>query len=135
MDSLYQEELEKEISKKEANISLDDEGIMKVLMCCHAGRSCKECPYDELNSPRCRDILLNECIGLINRLKQAKVDVAREIFEEIEVRVKLSLELHLEALNTDYDWHSGIVFILRKIDAFIAELKKKYTEEITEGEG
>ena len=62
-------------------------------------------------------------------------EVAREIFEEIERKVKASITIHLEEINKEhikdtplYDRHSGILFALQDMDDFIAELKKKYTE-------
>ena len=71
-------------------------------------------------------------------LKTAKSDVAREIFEEIEQKIKLVLEINskekdellykgffncemLSALNNQSA-------VLRAIADFIAELKKKHTE-------
>ena len=114
MDNLYQEMLEKEAIKEEVNISLGDDEIVSVLMRCHAGQSCEGCPYDELHTPRCRDIMLNECIGLINRLKKAKEDVSEEIFAEIEKYNRPPLP------------ECEVVYILKKSE--LAELKKKYTE-------
>ena len=68
-------------------------------------------------------------------IQNAKQEVAREIFEEIEKKVKASITVHLEEINKEhiidtplYDRHSGIVFALRRVEDFIAELKKKYTE-------
>jgi hypothetical protein len=68
-----------------------------------------------------------------------KSEVAREIFEEIERKVKSLLTLHLEEINKEYirdtplyDRHSGIIFALQGMDDFIAELKKKYTEDSDE---
>ena len=62
-------------------------------------------------------------------------EVAREIFEEIEKKVKMSIAIHLEELNKEliidtplYDRHSGIIFALRGAEDYLAELKKKYTE-------
>ena len=63
-------------------------------------------------------------------------EVAREIFEEIDKKVKASLTIYLEEINKEhtkdtplYDRCSGIVFALRNTEDFLAELKKKYTEE------
>jgi hypothetical protein len=63
-------------------------------------------------------------------------DVAREIFEEVDKKVKASLTIHLEEINKEhikdtplYDRHSGIIFALRQIEDFLAELKKKYIGE------
>ena len=65
-----------------------------------------------------------------------KSEVAREIFEEIERKVKALITIHLEEINKEhikdtplYDRHSGIIFALQGMDDYIAELKKKYTEE------
>ncbi len=125
MDNLYQEMLEKEAIKEEAikeevNISLGDDEIISVLMRCHAGQSCEGCPYDELHTPRCRNILLNECIGLVNRLKKAKEDVATEIFEEIS---KASADWGCYCI-TSTKWG----YVTHDVSKTLAELKKKYTE-------
>lgn len=68
-------------------------------------------------------------------IRHLKAEVAREIFEEIEKKVKSSLTIHLEEINKEhikdtplYDRHSGIIFALKGMDDFITELKKKYTE-------
>ena len=62
-------------------------------------------------------------------------EIAREIFEEIEKKVRASITVHLEEINKEhiqdtplYDRHSGIIFAMQGMDVFIAELKKKYTE-------
>ena len=64
-----------------------------------------------------------------------KSEVAREIFEEIEKKIKTSITNFLEEINKEYiqdtplyDRCSGVVFALRNIEDFLAELKKKYTE-------
>ncbi len=130
MDNLYQEELEKSADKKEVNVSLDDDGIMKVLMCCHAGRSCRECPYDELDSPRCRDILLNECIGLINRLKAEKMNVAREILEEIEEGLDKYYDERVRITNPAlFNYRIQVANAIHELRMSINALKKRYTEE------
>ena len=66
-----------------------------------------------------------------------KSEVAREIFEEIEKKVRASITVHLEEINKEYiqdtplyDRHSGIIFAMQGMDDFIAELKKKYTEGV-----
>ena len=77
---------------------------------------------------------------IINRTPAADVapksEVAREIFAEIEKKIKTSITNFLEEINKEhiqdtplYDRCSGAVFALRNIEDFLAELKKKYTEE------
>jgi hypothetical protein len=73
-------------------------------------------------------------------IAEAKQEVAREIFEEIESEIKLALESNYKAKrehidNNYYCLHAeflsavqGKIDALRGIDDFIAELKKKYTE-------
>jgi hypothetical protein len=75
----------------------------------------------------------NEHLAVL--LSEAKAEVAREIFEDIERKIKALLTLHLEEINKEYikdtplyDRHSGIIFALQGMADFIAELKKKYTE-------
>ena len=67
--------------------------------------------------------------------------VAREIFEEIESEIELALESNRKAKREHIDKNyyclhaeflsavQGKIDALRGIDDFIAELKKKYTEE------
>jgi hypothetical protein len=69
---------------------------------------------------------------------ETKSEVAGEIFEEIEKKVKVSLTVYLEEINKEhikdtplYDRCSGIVFALRNAEDFLAKLKKKYTGEQT----
>lgn len=69
------------------------------------------------------------------RLKEEKDALAREIFEELEKKVKRSIAIYLEEINKEhikdtplYDRCSGIIFALRNLEDFLAELKKKYTE-------
>ncbi len=71
--------------------------------------------------------------ALYNAGYRKSKDVAREIFEEIERKVKASITIHLEEINKEhikdtplYDRCSGIVFALRNAEDFLAELKKKY---------
>jgi hypothetical protein len=71
--------------------------------------------------------------------RKTEVEVAREIFEDIERKIKALLTLHLEEINKEYikdtplyDRHSGIIFALQGMADFIAELKKKYTERCTD---
>jgi hypothetical protein len=84
---------------------------------------------------RLNDALEDEISAAYDKLENAKTEVARKIFEEIEQKVKASITIHLEEINKEhikdtplYDRHSGIIFALQCMDDFIAELKKKYTE-------
>ena len=77
---------------------------------------------------------------LVNMLNRLASDVAREIFAEIEKKVKMSIITHLEELNKEhiidtplYDRHSGIIFALRSVEDYLAELKKKYESEKDNG--
>lgn len=59
-----------------------------------------------------------------------------QIFEEIEKKVKRSVVIYLEEINKEhikgtplYDRCSGIIFALRNLEDFLAELKNKYIGE------
>lgn len=79
--------------------------------------------------------MCNYADALYNAGYRKQSEVSREIFEEIEKKIKVLLTLHLEELNKEYikdtpeyDRHSGIIFALQHMEDFIAELKNKYTE-------
>lgn len=85
------------------------------------------------------DILANmadggtSCHWCIDEHKaQAKAEVAREIFEEIEKEIKAALESNYKVLSqfeqSDELWYrvNGKIDALRGIDGFVEELKKKY---------
>ena len=65
----------------------------------------------------------------------AKTEVAREIFEEIDKEIEEALKSNykvlpqLEFSNELYNSVRGKIDALRGIESFIAELKKKYTED------
>lgn len=78
--------------------------------------------------------------AVLEERAETKREIAMEIFEEIDKKVKASITIHLEEINKEhiqdtplYDRHSGIIFALRFIEDFIAELKKKYTGEQSDG--
>ena len=63
-------------------------------------------------------------------------DVAEEIFTEIEEKVKRSIAIYVEEMNKEhikdtplYNRCSRIALAFQNMAGFIAELKKKYTEE------
>ena len=64
-----------------------------------------------------------------------RAEVAREIFEEIEQEINAALQSNYKVLpqieQSESLWNrvNGKIDTLRGIDGFIAELKKKYTEE------
>lgn len=66
---------------------------------------------------------------------KAKAEVAREIFEEIEKQIDLTVSVIQKILNARGGRSNGNTVLLSKYDMlmeskkFIAELKKKYTEE------
>ena len=68
-------------------------------------------------------------------LAKAKSEVAREIFEEIEEQIDRGLSVITKILNAKGGRANGKTVLLSKYDVFIeskkyiAELKKKYTEE------
>ncbi len=67
--------------------------------------------------------------------RNAKAEVVREIFEEIEKEIDLALSVITKILNAKGGRANGKTVLLSKYDVFIelkkyiAELKKKYTEE------
>ena len=71
----------------------------------------------------------------LDEIEKAKTDVAREIFEEIEEQIDRSLSVITKILNSKSGRANGKTVLLSKYDVFIeakkyiAELKKKYTEE------
>ena len=84
--------------------------------------------------------------GVLNRSKTAQnlynmgyrkaSEVAREIFEEIEKEIELALECNYKIKRDAHDDNEGLVIYvdgkidcLRGLTDFVAELKKKYTEE------
>ena len=94
---------------------------------------CEECKYSEGTFPECA--LKYTANQLYNAGYRKASEVAREIFEEIEKKVKASIVVYLEEINKEhikdtplYDRCSGIVFALKGMDDFLTELKKKYTE-------
>ena len=101
---------------------------------------CKDC--NSYNGVKCRACAFDDAMSFIEDYPAADVapksEVAREILEEIDKKVKASITVHLEEINKEYikdtplyDRHSGILFALQYMDDFIAELKKKYTEDHT----
>lgn len=82
----------------------------------------------------------SEASRVIDRMPTADVapksEVAREIFAEIEKKIKTSITNFLVEINMEhiqdkllYDRCSGAVFALRNVEDFLAELKKKYIGE------
>lgn len=70
-----------------------------------------------------------------NEVIKAKAEAAREIFEEIEKQIDLTVSVIQKILNARGGRSNGNTVLLSKYDMimeskkFIAELKKKYTEE------
>lgn len=99
----------------------------------------KHCKIDN-QCGSCHWSTCNKCLSevLYNAGYRKADEFAREIFEEIDKKVKASLTIYLEEINKEhikdtplYDRCSGIVFALRNTEDFLAELKKKYTGEKT----
>jgi hypothetical protein len=73
--------------------------------------------------------------GLESAITQAKSEVAREIFEEIEREINDALQSNYKVLpqieESEALWNrvNGKIDALRGIRGFIDELKEKYTEE------
>ena len=72
-------------------------------------------------------------------IEKARAEVASEIFEDIEREIEEALKSNYEARRvynpTDEFgmWVQGKIDALRGIEGFLAELKKKYTEDKTDG--
>ena len=83
--------------------------------------------------PKGRNLMEAEFLTELGYRKTS--DVAREIFEEIEKQIEEALKSNykvlpqLEFSNELYNSVRGKIDALRGIEGFIAELKKKYTEE------
>ena len=118
-------------------VPMRDSEIIKALEWCSDLRLCVDCPmraegYFSHSGNACRQALMKNALNLIIRqtadiealkdsnehlavmLMEAKTEVAREIFEEID---KL-IEEHAHGFFDDKYFYSAV-----------AELKKKYTEE------
>ena len=67
--------------------------------------------------------------------EKAKIEVAREIFEEIDREINDALQSNYKVLpiieESEALWNrvNGKIDALRGIDGFIDELKQKYTED------
>ena len=95
------------------------------------------CTVDAANPTDCD--LMCKMFGFITNLIQdgyrKASEVAREIFEEIEKEIEEALKSNykvlprLEISNELYNSVRGKIDALRGIEGFLAELKKKYTEE------
>ncbi len=97
---------------------------------------CKICEFEELRTadvvPRSEVEKLEEHIDDLNDSKEhlcvmlgeARADVAREIFEEIEEII----DSHEITIGLVYDEGAGATTAIDRINKKIAELKKKYTE-------
>lgn len=88
-----------------------------------------ECPLSGMDCAIIADLLVNK-----GYRKQS--DVAREIFEEIEKKVKASIVIYFEDMNKEhikdtplYDRCSGSVFAFKNMEDFLAQLKKKWEVE------
>ena len=74
--------------------------------------------------------------ALVDARRKTEVEVAREIFAEIEAEIKEALESnyrarpHIAESEELYHIVDGKITALSGMQDFIAELKKKYTEEI-----
>ena len=79
---------------------------------------------------------LDNLKAVLDERAEAKTEVAREIFEEIEQEIKLALESNYKVknyycLNAEFlSYVRGGIDALRGIDDFLAELKKKYIGEV-----
>ena len=67
-------------------------------------------------------------------LKQAKQDIAREIFEDIHKEIELALDSNYKARNNNGygefgEYVNGKIHALRGIEDFLAEIEKKYIGE------
>lgn len=84
-----------------------------------------------------KDELFDEVVKLRGELANAKADVARDIFEEIEAEITAALKNNYARRNecnaeTDLSHTaniSGKIACLRRLADFVDELKKKYTGE------
>ena len=122
-------------------VPMKDSEIIKALEWCSDLRLCVDCPmraegYFSHSGNACRQALMKNALNLIIRqtadiealkdsnehlavlLMEAKTEVAREIFEEIE------------ALLAQYTFEDNYgYYISTGVTDEFAELKKKYTEE------
>ena len=83
---------------------------------------------------------VNEASELIRKLKgkveEAKIEVARELFEEMYKKCASKIQPHIRPIfknDDDFDagFRNGKTDALIEVLMLIAELKKKYTEEKT----
>ena len=80
--------------------------------------------------------LRNVLANTINKYRNCEAEVAREIFEEIDNEILAEIDLcngvliEFEEADEPYHRIKGEVSALCKIQDFIAELKKKYTEGV-----
>ena len=113
-----------------------DKQIEEMAKCCPFLKNGK-CQGDSPLETDCD--LMCKMFGFITNLIQdgyrKASEVAREIFEEIEKEIEEALKSNykvlprLEISNELYNSVRGKIDALRGIEGFLAELKKKYTEE------
>ena len=92
---------------------------------CHLDRTCDQC----MTSFECK------AMTYAKRFYNAGYRKASEIFEEIEKQIDVTLSIIQKILNAKGGRANGKTVLISKLDMlieskkFIAELKKKYTEE------
>ena len=96
---------------------MTDKEIIKALECCCSVGLCTECPFENLTSAECGEIMLKEAINLIKRqqemidsliagqetLQKHFADKMGKILEQLDTQYKQALSDYEDTYNPYYD--------------------------------